>query len=527
MELSIVIVNYNVKPFLEQALRSVFRAIQNVDAEVFVVDNNSSDDSMAMVAKEFPQVHSIINNKNVGFAKANNQAIAQARGKYILLLNPDTLVCEDTLRKCVDFFEKTPDAGGLGVKMINGSGVFLPESKRGLPLPSVAFYKIFGLSKLFPHSKKFGTYHLSYLDKNQNHSVEVLSGAFMMMRKEVLDKIGYLDETFFMYGEDIDLSYRIEQAGYKNYYFSETEIIHYKGESTKKESVNYVVVFYKAMSIFVKKHFSQGRAGIFSILINFAIWFRASLAILQRFAKKVALPIVDFIMMYAGMLILSSYWEYAILSHRHSAFPDEFRYLFLPAFILIWIISMMFCKSYKSPYSLQKTNRGLVIGTILIFLVYALLPEHLRFSRAMIVFGAMWAALAINASRYVFQKLRFGNYNFAELTQERVLVVGEEPRVCIAEKIIVSNTKKIAFFGKINPKSYSYEDFQKLLLLKVEEMNINRLVFCTQDLSFKSTIVLMELLQEHKISFEIMPEKQNVMIGANHIWYPITITEVQ
>ena len=281
-----------------------------------MVDNNSSDGSMQMVEEKFPQAYRIANKENVGFAKANNQAIALSKGKYVLLLNPDTLVGEETLRKCVDFFEKTPDAGGLGLKMINGKGDFLPESKRGLPLPSVAFYKIFGLSKLFPRSKKFGTYHLSYLDKNQNHSVEVLSGAFMMMRKELLDKIGYLDETFFMYGEDIDLSYRIVKAGYKNYYFSETEIIHYKGESTKKDSVNYVLVFYKAMSIFVKKHFSQGKAGLFTALMNIAIWFRASLAILQRIAKRIALPIVDFVTMYVGMFALSAYWEYAILAPR-------------------------------------------------------------------------------------------------------------------------------------------------------------------------------------------------------------------
>ena len=148
MELSIIIVNYNVKHFLEQALRSVYNAIENVDAEVFVVDNNSSDGSMQMVEEKFPQAYRIANKENVGFAKANNQAIALSKGKYVLLLNPDTLVGEETLRKCVDFFEKTPDAGGLGLKMINGKGDFLPESKRGLPLPSVAFYKIFGLSKL-------------------------------------------------------------------------------------------------------------------------------------------------------------------------------------------------------------------------------------------------------------------------------------------------------------------------------------------------------------------------------------------
>ena len=234
MQLSIIVVNYNVKDFLEQCLLSVENAIKGVAAEVIVVDNNSVDSSCQMVKERFPQFQLIENKQNTGFAVANNQAINISKGKYVLLLNPDTLVEEDTFTKVLSFMDKNDDAGGLGVKMIDGNGHFLPESKRALPTPKVAFYKIFGLSKLFPKSKKFGQYHLSFLDKDQNHEVEVLSGAFMLMRKETLDKVGLLDETFFMYGEDIDLSYRIILGGYKNYYFAETTIIHYKGEAQKK-----------------------------------------------------------------------------------------------------------------------------------------------------------------------------------------------------------------------------------------------------------------------------------------------------
>ena len=196
MKLSVIIVNYNVEHFLEQALNSVFKALRNVDGEVFVVDNNSADGSLAMMASKFPQVKVIANKDNVGFAKANNQAIRLSQGEYVLLLNPDTVVEEDTFEKCIRFMDETPDAGGLGVKMVNGKGEFLPESKRGIPLPSVAFYKLFGLSKLFPHSRKFGSYHLTYLSNDEIHSVEVLAGAFMMLRKSVLDEIGLLDEAY-------------------------------------------------------------------------------------------------------------------------------------------------------------------------------------------------------------------------------------------------------------------------------------------------------------------------------------------
>ena len=216
MKLSIVIVNYNVQYFLEQCLQSVFKALPNVNAEVWVVDNNSVDGSVEMVKKKFPEVKLIASKENLGFSKGNNLAIRKSIGQYTLLLNPDTLVEEDTFEKVIKFMDDNPKAGGLGVKMVDGKGNFLPESKRSLPTPTVAFYKIFGLSSIFPKSKRFGKYHCGHLNKNKNHEIEILSGAFMLMRKEALDKIGLLDEDFFMYGEDIDLSYRIIKGGYKD-----------------------------------------------------------------------------------------------------------------------------------------------------------------------------------------------------------------------------------------------------------------------------------------------------------------------
>jgi len=212
VKLSIVIVNYNVRYFLEQCLHSVEEAIEGIEAEVFVVDNNSVDGSNTMVETKFPQFHLIANKENAGFSRANNQAIKIAGGEYILLLNPDTVLEHDTLKKCIQFMDEHPDAGGLGIKMVDGKGKFLPESKRGLPTPTVAFWKIFGLSSLFPKSKIFGKYHLGYLDNDETHEVDVLSGAFMMLRKTTIEKIGMLDESFFMYGEDIDLSYRITKG---------------------------------------------------------------------------------------------------------------------------------------------------------------------------------------------------------------------------------------------------------------------------------------------------------------------------
>jgi GT2 family glycosyltransferase len=213
VKLSIVIVNYNVKHFIEQCLISVFKAVTNINAEVFVVDNNSVDGSCAMIKKRFPAVKLIENTANHGFSYANNQAIRKATGEYVLLLNPDTVVEEDSFEKCIDFMDKNRDTGGLTVKMIDGKGNFLPESKRALPTPIVSFYKIFGLTSLFPRSKRFAKYYLGHLSNEEINEIEILPGAYMFLRKETLEKTGYLDEDYFMYGEDIDLSYKITKSG--------------------------------------------------------------------------------------------------------------------------------------------------------------------------------------------------------------------------------------------------------------------------------------------------------------------------
>jgi GT2 family glycosyltransferase len=296
MKLSVAIVNYNVKYYLEQCLDSVLKAIQNIDAEIFVVDNHSSDQSLEYLIPKFPDVHFIDNQENVGFSRANNQAIEQAQGEYILLLNPDTVLGENTLDRVCHFMDENKQIGAVGVKMLDGFGHFLPESKRGFPSPWNSFTKMSGLAKLFPRSKVFGGYHLHYLDENETHEVEVLAGAFMMLRRETIEKSGSLDNSFFMYGEDIDLSYRINQAGYSNFYFPEP-IIHYKGESTKKD-IRYVKHFYEAMLIFFKKHYPHSNSlfkwtiqlaivttGFLSAIRKMFLWVKFSEA--HRFRKEV------------------------------------------------------------------------------------------------------------------------------------------------------------------------------------------------------------------------------------------------
>lgn len=527
MKLSIVIVNYNVEHFLEQCLHSVYTALEGIDGEVWVVDNNSVDGSLAMLERKFPQVKVIANKENVGFARANNQAIRLSQAEYVLLLNPDTIVEPDTFSKCLNFMDNTPDAGGLGVKMLNGNGEFLPESKRGLPVPSVAFYKIFGLSKLFPKSKKFGAYHLTYLSPDEIHSVDVLAGAFMLMRKSVLDQVGLLDEDYFMYGEDIDLSYRITQGGYKNYYFPETRIIHYKGESTKKSSVNYVYVFYNAMRIFANKHFSQKNAKLFNWLITIAIWFRAGLALLSRFFKAILLPLIDFAAIYGGMYALSVYWDINILSARNSSFPPIYRKVFIPLYILIWIISMACCGGYKKPITAAKSNKGILIGTVIILLIYALLPETYRFSRAVTILGTMWTILIVNLIRYIMRRFNIGSTMFGGKDKRRIAVIGQGEEAARVAALVRIVNRKCDFIGIVRsddsqedmPAENNFQQLGQISQLQdiISIYHINEVVFCSKNISADNIISLMTQLQECQVEYKIAPEESDSIIGSNNI----------
>ncbi len=288
MQLSIIIVNYNVKFFLEQCLFSVQNACVGLKAEIFVVDNASSDGSKEYLTPKFPKVHFKWNSQNAGFSKACNSVLKLVQGEYVLFLNPDTIVAEDSLKKCIDFMSKKESAGALGVRMLDGSGKYLKESKRGFPTPLASLYKMIGLAALFPRSALFAGYYAGNLSPKESHEVDVLAGAFMMLRKEAIDTTKGFDEEFFMYGEDIDLSFRVKEAGYTNHYFADTSIIHFKGESTQQKTSLYIKHFYDAMRLFVKKHYANKKALRF--FMNLAITIGKALAsVKMAFASKPSL----------------------------------------------------------------------------------------------------------------------------------------------------------------------------------------------------------------------------------------------
>jgi O-antigen biosynthesis protein len=519
MKLSIIIVNYNVKYFLEQCLYAALKAATKVSSEIIVIDNDSVDGSCQMVTEKFPEVFLIANKENVGFSKANNQAIRIAKGEYILLLNPDTVVEEDSFLKITEFMDRTPDAGGLGVKMIDGKGRFLPESKRGLPTPEVAFWKMSGFSGLFPHSKRFGRYHLGYLDKDQIHNVEVLAGAFMLLRRETLDKVGLLDEDYFMYGEDIDLSYRITKSGYKNYYFPETTIIHYKGESTKKGSINYVKVFYNAMIIFAKKHFSKGNARRYALLINLAIYFRAFLTIAGGFLKAILLPLADALFIYLGFALLLPNWE--AYKFEPGYYPPEYLHVAVPIYILIWISSIWLSGGYRKSIQFMRIFKGLIWGTLSIIVFYSLVNESLRYSRALMLLGSGWAFIALPAYRYLLYKLRMPGLELELDKQKRIAVVAAVAESKRISELITHSGLKIDTVGFVSPDDSIHQQFYLGNIHQLPEIirinKIDELIFSSGDIPSREIIRIMLDLSDLNIDYKIAPPESLSIIGSNSI----------
>jgi len=518
-DISIVIVNYNVKYFLEQCLHSVRKASHDISFEVFVVDNNSVDGSCAMIREKFPEVHLIENNENLGFSKANNQAMRLSSGRYILLLNPDTVIEEDTLTKCLDHMEKNPDTGALGVRMIDGKGNFLPESKRSFPTPRIAFYKVFGFSRIFPKSRVFSRYHLGYLDEKKMNDVEVLPGAFMLLRKTALDKVGLLDEDFFMYGEDIDISYRLMRAGFRNVYFPETTIIHYKGESTRKGSMNYVITFYRAMIIFARKHFSPEMAKSYTFLINIAIYFRAFLAIARRFIKNISIPFIEAALIYLGFYLIKPVWE-SYKFHNVGGYPDEYMIFVVPVYIIIWMSSLFFSGAYDRPFKLGSVIKGILAGTVIILIIYALLPEYLRYSRALLLIGATWSLSTGILIRLLAHVSGIPGFELSTSRKKRIIIVGslaEGERVESILKKTEIRAEVVGFVSIVHDHSGKFLGQTGQLPEIIKINRIDEIIFCATDIPAQDIISTMVNLSDIRVTYKIAPPESLSIIGSNSI----------
>ncbi|HRN34419.1 MAG TPA: glycosyltransferase [Saprospiraceae bacterium] len=514
MQLSIIIVNYNVRFFLEQCLSSIQKAGRTLDMEVFVVDNNSPDDSVKMVRERFPMVNLIENKENFGFSVANNQAILQAKGKYILLLNPDTILSEDTLRICLDFMETHDDAGAVCVKMIDGSGQYLPESKRGKPTLSASFFKMTGIYKLFPKSGFFNAYYSGDISPNQIASIEVMTGAFMFLRQEVVRMIGLLDDTFFMYGEDIDYSYRILEAGYKNYYLPTTTIIHFKGESTRKSTFNYTRTFYNAMIIFVKKHYKkQGR--FYILFLQAAVIFKAiSSYFLERILKILPL-LIDFGLVYKALIGLKKWWGEWYFSN-----PDhinrQFDIVNAPLYAGIWVLSLLAAGYYRARGAWTELLKGIMGGTGVILIIYALLGQALRNSRSIIIWGALTTTLIVIITKWLLNLLKYKRFGFKAERQIKYAIISGHSESERIRSLMSKNNRTYLFAGRICPDD-SIEEGTIGNLKHIEEIvdayALSEVVFSQKDVAANKMMESMAQLT-NEVDFRVAPDDTLSIISS-------------
>lgn len=508
LDVSIVIVNYNVQYFLEQCLNSIFRNTQfSGKYEVIIIDNASDDGSVDMINDKFTEVRLIKNDINSGFSVANNQGFKIARGKYILMLNPDTILEELTLQKCFDKMEEDLEIGALGVKMVDGGGRFLPESKRGFPSPIRSFYRFTGIYKLFPRSNALNGYYFGAVGEDENAEVEILCGAFMFMRRKDLDQIGGLDESFFMYGEDIDLSYRFIKNGKKVYYFPESTIIHFKGESTKKNSAQYVKRFYEAMDIFAKKHFSSSKAKSFLWSLSVVIRIKSLLNIFNNVLKTVLIPFLDITLILAILWMVTKLWATFYFND-----PSYYNSASLPInysiYTSVWILFLFYSGGYDEEMKAWKVIRNILLGSLIILAIYGLLPVQLRSSRAVIIISTIIIIPGILLLRAVSNFIAKGFFGLDQQKNKKILLIASKFREQQIKSILEKADKKFHSIITLPP---SISNFEIGELLKINK--INEIICHSEDIGMKRIISMMATFGD-KVAFKITGDESLGIIGS-------------
>jgi len=522
VDLSIIIVNYNVKEFIQNLLESIKSASKKISTEVIIVDNASDDGSIELIRQKYPGVKLIVNSRNLGFSKANNLGLKEATGKYLLLLNPDTLVKEDTFEKMIAFFESTPDAGMAGCKLLNTDGTLQLACRRGFPGPWASFTKVTGLSTLFPGSPLFARYNLTYLDENKTYSVDAISGAFMMMRREVYEKTGGLDETFFMYGEDLDLCYRVNKAGYKVYYVHSTEIIHYKGESTKRSNLNEVKVFYEAMHIFVKKYYAG--SWFLLLFLRSAIFFREMIAFLGK-RKLVMLSLfMDMIFynltMFVAVEIYTNYKKWA------SGIPDYGIPVIYTIPVLVHLLTSAVLSVYKKDrLSVLRTFGAVVAGFFVITSLTFFFKDY-AFSRGVVLILYFTLPFTLGGWR-IFAKLWFkagvsGDISF----RKRAAIVGTgDEAVKLAHKLQKKKggSRIAGLIGtsriQIGERIEGFEVVGSIdnIIRVIRERGIEEVIFTTGELSYNTIIGIVAACRRENVEFQITGGESDFMVSKSEV----------
>lgn len=527
VDISVVVVSYNVKPYLEQALLSIRKALRGLRSELFVVDNASGDGSPAMVRAKFPEVRLIVNDENDGFARANNQALRLASGAAVCLINPDTLVREDTFRVCIDTLRDRPDAGMVGCKILNPDGSLQLACRRSFPTPWVAFTKISGLSALFPKSRRFGRYNLTFLDPDAVGEVEAVSGSFMFVRREVLDGVGLLDESFFMYGEDLDWCYRVLRKGWKILYQPATQIVHYKGRSAREATFDTLRVFYGAMHLFVKKHFRRGWSFIPMWFLRVGIWIRSGVSIGLRLAERIAVPLVDVAWIQAGFA-LALLLRFGTLEHWNS-----YR-LVNPVYTVVWLACLQAAGCYrKGVFSSAKAVGGTVLGLAMNASLTFFFPQY-TFSRKVVFFAGVMDAvllggwrLAIRLFSRVPQFPFFGTVG-RTLLRRRAVVVGTGPesrrlherlKHRIEAGYDMAGLIAVEEGDLVRPQEC---DIPRIGLLSdldriARTHRIQTVIFSTESVDFQCIVGAIAGGRNSHLDFKMVPRDLDVIIGSSSI----------
>ena len=519
--LSIIIVNYNVRDFLHHALVSLRKATKGIRGEIIVVDNASDDGSIEMVRRRFASVHLIANKSNLGFARANNLGLKRARGKFLLLINPDTIVQEDTLRVMLKFFAENPDVGLAGCKILNPDGTFQLACRRSFPRPWAALTKMTGLSALFPRSRFFGKYNLTYLNPDETYELDAVSGSFMMVRREAYEQVGGLDEDFFMYGEDLDWCYRIQQAGWKNYYVHSTQIIHYKGESTKRSDLNEIRTFYHAMHLFVRKHLSGSR--MFAFLIRSAISVSAWLAMVKAFVRPLGVAIVDVLLVDLSLLIAELIWFGSVSRLPQEANPIVFT---VPA--LIVVVSLYLAGVYTHRrMSVSRSIVGTAVGFVVISALVFFFKDY-GFSRGVTIISGVLSTLFLPLWRF---SLRLTGKSTSEgrrsILGRKTLIVGTDKS---AEELLrrlrsrVSDGYDVLGFVDVNRKRVG-EELAGLPIVGstdnigkiIQDLRASDVIFSTQTLSYADILAVIGRTRELSVNFHLVPSTLEVIIGKGSI----------
>lgn len=522
MDLSVIIVNYNVKEFLQNLLNSIEKASVNISKEIIVVDNASDDGSVEFLKDKFSSVKLIENKTNVGFGKANNKALKLAKGKFILLINPDAIVSEDTFDKMISFFGNTPSAGLAGCKILNPDGTLQLACRRSFPGPWTSFCKVTGLSSLFPKSKLFARYNLTYLDIEQTNEVDAISGSFMMMRKEVYDKVGGFDEKFFMYGEDLDLCYRIQKTGYKVFYVHTTQIIHYKGESTKRSSLDETKVFYNAMHLFVKKHFSS--SFIIVAILQSAIVVRSIFAFLGKRKLPILSAITDFILFDLCLFIA----EQIYISHSNWSGFESYHYKIIytvPALIHLAISSLS--GVYKRGTLSVARNLIAVAVSFLILTSTTFFFKQFAYSRAVMLIAYVLLIFITTFWRIILKLFFRIGVSIDDINKRRTLIVGTNSHaVYLAEKLRSKRTDYHSvtglvgkFHSDLSKKLDGFEVIGSLENIKkvIKEYKISEVIFSSEELSYGEMMTVVSNNQDESVEFKISGTGLDFIIGKTSV----------